>query len=91
MLLGVTRSTILELARADGLEVREAPIMPDELLRASEVFLTGTTAGVWPVVSVDGHKVGSGDVGPVAIALQERFGRVVSGNDPEFADWLVVV
>ncbi len=91
VLLGVTRSTILDLARADGLEVREVPIMPDELLEANEVFLTGTTAGVWPVVAIDGKKIGSGDVGPVATSLQERFGRVVSGRDPEFAHWLLVV
>jgi branched-chain amino acid aminotransferase len=91
VLLGVTRSTILDLARADGLEVREAPILPDELLEAREVFLTGTTAGVWPVSAVDGKKIGSGDTGPVASSLQEHFGRVVSGRDPEFSHWLLVV
>ena len=90
VLLGVTRSTILDLARANGLQVREAPILPDELLAASEVFLTGTTAGVWPVVAVDGAPVGSGEVGPVALQLQERFELVISGRDPEFADWLIV-
>ena len=86
VLIGVTRSTILELARASGLEVREAAFAPDELLKACEVFLTGTTAGVWPVVAI-----GGGDVGPVAKLLQERFERVVSGRDPEFAHWLEVV
>ena len=91
VLIGVTRSTILELARASGLEVREAAFAPDELLEASEVFLTGTTAGVWPVVAVDGVTIGGGGVGPVAKLLQERFERVVSGRDPEFAHWLEVV
>lgn len=91
VLLGVTRSTILDLARAGGLEVRESPIMPEDLLEASEVFLTGTTAGVWPVVAVDGEKIGSGEIGPVAKSLQEHFERVVSGRDPEFAHWLLVV
>jgi branched-chain amino acid aminotransferase len=91
VLLGVTRSTILALARASELEVREAPFTPDELLEASEVFLTGTTAGVWPVTFVDGESVGAGEIGPVAKLLQERFERVVSGRDPEFAHWLQVV
>ena len=91
VLLGVTRLTILELARASGLEVREAPIMPEELLEAGEVFLTGTTAGVWPVVAVDGKTIGAAEIGPVAKMLQERFERVVSGRDPEFAHWLQVV
>ncbi len=88
VLLGVTRSTILELAAASGVEVREAPIFPDELRRASEVFLTGTTAGVWPVVSIDGGIVGTGEVGPVATLLQELFETVIGGRDPAFAHWL---
>jgi branched-chain amino acid aminotransferase len=91
VLLGVTRSTVLELARASGLVVREVPITPDELLEASEVFLTGTTAGVWPVTSVDGQSIGAAEIGPVAKMLLERFERVVSGNDPKFAHWLHVV
>jgi branched-chain amino acid aminotransferase len=91
VLLGVTRSTILELARACGLEAREAAFAPEELLEASEVFLTGTTAGVWPVVAVDGETIGTGGIGPVAKQLQERFERVISGRDPEFAHWLKVV
>jgi branched-chain amino acid aminotransferase len=91
VLLGVTRATVLELARASGFETREAAITPDELQAASEVFLTGTTAGVWPVVVVDGEAIGSGEIGPVAKALQERFESVVSGGDDEFAHWLVTV
>ena len=88
VLLGVTRSTILEIARASGLEVREAPILPEELMAASEVFLTGTTAGVWPVVSIDGVPVATGEIGTVAKRLQERFERVIGGRAPEFAHWL---
>ncbi len=91
VLLGVTRSTIVELARASGLEVREAPIMPEDLFEASEVFLTGTSAGVWPVVAVDEHQIGSGEIGSVAKSLQERFERVTSGSDSDFAHWLVAV
>ncbi|MCP5071466.1 MAG: hypothetical protein GY946_33315 [bacterium] len=91
VLLGVTRSTILEIAKACGIEVREEPVLPDELIDSSEVFLTGTTAGVWPVVAVDGKTIGGGEIGPVAKILQERFGRVITGQDPQFAHWLTVV
>jgi branched-chain amino acid aminotransferase len=91
VLLGVTRSSILELARADGNAVREAPIMPEELDEASEVFLTGTTAGVWPVSSIDGRPVGDGEIGPVARALGERFRQAAAGEDPEFEHWLTLV
>jgi branched-chain amino acid aminotransferase len=88
VLLGVTRLTILELARHSGIEVRETPIVPDDLAKGSEVFLTGTTAGVWPVVSVDEATIGSGEIGPVAKTLQEKFERVVRGEIAEFAHWL---
>ncbi len=91
VLLGVTRSTIIELARASGIQVRETAITPEALMEAGEVFLTGTTAGVWPCVTVDGQKIGSGDIGPVAKTLQERFAKVISGHDPEFAGWLRLV
>ena len=91
VLLGVTRSTILELAIASGIEVREESVLPQELIESSEVFLTGTTAGVWPVVSVDGKTIGTGKIGPVAKALQQRFEQVITGRDPEFAHWLRVV
>lgn len=88
VLLGVTRATILELARHLGVEVREAPIHPDALFEASEVFVTGTSAGVWPVASIDGRPVGAGKPGPVSERLGELFVRVTAGEAPEFAHWL---
>jgi branched-chain amino acid aminotransferase len=88
VLLGVTRRSILELARHDGLSVAERRITPDELMAASEVFLTGTTAGVWPVESIDGEKVGQGVPGPVSARLRDRFRAATRGDIPEFAHWL---
>jgi len=88
VLPGVTRRSILELAKHDGLSVREAPLRPEALESASEMFLTGTSAGVWPVESVDGEPVGDGKPGPVSLALREHFVRVTSGQDPDFAHWL---
>lgn len=88
VLHGVTRASILELAGAEGIQALEKAVTPDELRAASEVFLTGTTAGVWPVISVDGKPVGDGRVGPVSQRLRDRFVRVVAGEDPEFAHWL---
>lgn len=91
VLHGVTRSTVIELAKAEGIPCREAPLVPEALLTASEAFLTGTTAGVWPVESVDGRELGSECPGPVATTLRERFMRVSSGEDPEFEHWLTLV
>jgi branched-chain amino acid aminotransferase len=60
-------------------------------MQAHEVFLTGTTAGVWPVASVDDHPIGDGQPGPVSTRLKARFQSVVSGGEPAFAHWLHVV
>jgi branched-chain amino acid aminotransferase len=90
VLAGVTRHSILELAKHDGIPVREEPLRPDALFEAAEVFLTGTSAGVWPVESVDGRSVGTGESvpGPVSRRLGEHFEKVASGGDPAFAHWL---
>lgn len=68
---GVTRDVVLELARAHGIPVREAPLFVGELARVSEVMLTSTTSDVLPVVAVDDRPVGDGRPGPVALRLNE--------------------
>ncbi len=88
VLPGITRRSIIELAKHEGIPVSESVLPPQALDEASEVFLTGTSAGVWPVGSVDGRKVGDGSPGPVSRALHKRFRRVVSGEDPDFEHWL---
>ena len=91
VLHGVTRSSVIELAKAEGIAFREAPLRPPALLGAAEAFLTGTTAGVWPVESVDGQSLGQTCPGPVSEVLRERFQRVSRGDDPEFEHWLTPV
>jgi branched-chain amino acid aminotransferase len=68
--------------------VSEERVRPERLQQAAEVFVTGTTAGVWPVGSIDGRDIGTGGAGPVSERLQARFRRVVSGDDPAFRHWL---
>ena len=87
VLHGVTRATVIELAKAEGIAIREAEIKPEALLNASEAFLTGTTAGVWPIESVDARELGSVCPGPVSTRLRDRFRRVSTGEDPEFEYW----
>jgi branched-chain amino acid aminotransferase len=91
ILEGITRRSILEIAKHDGIPAREATLRPEALFEAAEAFLTGTTAGVWPVVSVDGRPIGEGTIGPVTRTLRERFQTVASGRDPAFAHWLTAV
>jgi branched-chain amino acid aminotransferase len=90
VLLGVTRRSILDIAVAEGRKVVEEKFRPEALFAAAEAFITGTTAGVWPIASVDDHPLPAAP-GPVSLALRERFERVVSGRDPAFERWLTYV
>ena len=64
---GITRQTVIELAKGRGIEVIERAIMPDELSKATEVFLTGSAAEVTPVGVIDDHKFTVGDITKVLI------------------------
>jgi branched-chain amino acid aminotransferase len=88
VLLGVTRRSILEIAAADGFKVVETKFRPEAFFEAAEAFITGTTAGVWPIASVDDHPLPAAP-GPVADQLGKHFRRIVKGEDPAFVRWLV--
>ena len=76
ILPGITRDVLLELAVEEGVNVRETPIRQQEIGRLDELFLTGTTTDVTPIVQLDGRAIGSGTPGPIArqlsAALQRR-------------------
>ena len=69
---GITRRTVIGLAKARGIEVVERVIMPDELAGASEVFLTGTAAEVTPVGEIDGHRYTPGEITKTMMADYEK-------------------
>lgn len=73
ILSGITRTVVLDLARSAGIPVREQALSVEELYGADEVFLTGTTVEILPVVRVDGRAIGTGAPGAVAQRLQARF------------------
>ncbi len=77
ILSGVTRAIVLELAGKEGLPVVETFVSRDDLLTASEVFLTGTTVEVLPVIRVDGCTIGDGVPGPVSHLLSRRWETLV--------------
>ena len=91
VLLGITRASIIELASTIGRTCEERDISVDELRRAPEAFLTGTSEGVWPALRIDGDPVGDGNVGPVTARLRETYRAVVRGEDPAFEHWLQYV
>lgn len=88
VLLGITRDSILALGPALGHPAVERDIGVAELGQAREVFLTGTSVGVWPVLSIDRELVGDGGVGPVTAQLRAKYQAVVRGEVPAFEHWL---
>jgi branched-chain amino acid aminotransferase len=91
ILSGITRDTIMVVARERGLEVEERRITRDELYVADEMFVTGTAAEVTPVVQLDHALIGSGVPGPLTKTLQNDFHSTVTGRSPSRRDWLTVV
>src|SRR5262249_49637093 len=88
ILLGVTRETVMELARRELDRItRERVVDRTELYIADEIFLTGTGAQIAPVVSVDHRPVGTGSIGPLAQAVQRIYHEVVRGMRPEYLHW----
>ena len=85
---GITRETLITLAKDAGYEVREQRFPRDVLYIADEVFMTGTAAEVTPVREVDARPIGDGTPGPVTLALQERYFRLVRGDDERSAEYL---
>jgi len=76
ILEGITRNTVMALAREAGVEVRETPMLRHDIYTANECFLTGTAAEVIAVVSLDGRQIGDGTPGPVTQDLLERFRKL---------------
>jgi branched-chain amino acid aminotransferase len=91
ILEGITRDTVIALARDMGLPVVEGRITRDQLWLADEVFFTGTAAEVTPVREVDNRTVGEGSVGPITRKIQARFFDVVRGTDASHPEWLTRV
>ncbi len=88
---GITRDTIMTLARDNGITVVEQVLPRETLYIADEVFFTGTAAEVTPVRSVDKIQVGAGRRGPVTEALQKAFFQVVNCEVPDTHGWLTWV
>jgi len=87
ILEGITRDTVLTLAREEGIPVAEDRVTRDELYLADEAFFTGTAAEVTPVREVDDRAIGSGKVGPITKRLQARYFDVVKGSDNHHPEW----
>ncbi len=91
ILAGITRDSVITLARDLDCEVRLQPIAREELYLADELFMTGTAAEVSPVRSVDRIQIGSGSRGEITHRLQQEFFGLVKGRIPDRHGWLTEV
>jgi branched-chain amino acid aminotransferase len=90
-LAGITRDTVITLARERGYEVGARRLTRDDVYIADEAFFCGTAAEVTPIVELDRRTIGEGRPGPVTRAIQRAFFDVVSGRDARHRDWLTPV
>ncbi|WP_025745791.1 branched-chain amino acid transaminase [Kallotenue papyrolyticum] len=88
VLPGITRDTIITLAREEGIPVIEERIPREALYLADELFFTGTAAEITPIRSVDGIQVGAGRRGPITERLQQAFFGVINGEREDRWGWL---
>jgi branched-chain amino acid aminotransferase len=88
VLSGITRDSVLTIAKDLGFEVREQTLPREMLYIADEVFFVGTAVEVTPIKSVDRVKVGRGRRGPVTEAIQQQFFKIVKGEIPDPYGWL---
>ena len=92
ILMGITRSTVIELAEKElGITTVHRSIDRSELYLADECFLTGTAAHVTPVSEIDRRKVGNGEIGPITAKLQELYTKVIRGDHPKYMHWCTPV
>lgn len=88
---GITRDTVLQLARDIELPVREKRITRDEVYTADEAFFTGTAAEVTPIRELDGREIGDGKRGPITERLQAMYFDQVEGRRDAYSEWLTFV
>jgi branched-chain amino acid aminotransferase len=91
ILEGITRNSVMELARERNIPVAEERFTRDAMYVADEAFVTGTAAELTPVRELDGRKIGTGKPGPITKSLQKAFFEIVRGEDKAHSSWLTRV
>ena len=91
ILVGVTRNTVMEIAKDLGIESEERAIDRTELYISDEAFYCGTGAQISPITSVDNRQLGNGQVGPIAKELQKLYFDVVKGKIEKYKHWCMPV
>ncbi len=91
ILLGVTRDSVIQIARDQGRSVVEKAISVNELLSADEAFFSGTFAEIAPIREVSHYQIGGGKIGPITKEVSQVYYRAVHGEEPRYSNWLTPV
>ncbi len=91
ILPGITRDSVIKIAKAERLSITEKNIDVKDLYSADEIFITGTASEIKPVTEIDNKSIGDGKLGKVTLRLHKIFMGVVSGRDKRFLKWLTPV
>lgn len=88
---GITRQSVMSIAKNLNYSVEERNLTFEELLDADEAFYSGTAVEITPITTVDGSRIGSGVIGPVTEILQNKYSEIVCGQDTRYSDWLTAI
>ena len=88
---GITRQSVISVAKNLNYSVEERNLAFGELLDADEAFYSGTAVEITPITTVDGSIIGSGVIGPVTEILQNKYSEIVCGQDISYSDWLTAI
>ncbi|MDA9804483.1 branched-chain amino acid transaminase [Gammaproteobacteria bacterium] len=88
---GITRQSVIQIAKDFGFDVIERDISYDELIASDEVFFSGTAVEITPISKIDETIIGSGSIGPVTEKLQTAYADIVSGRNGQYRNWLSIV
>ena len=88
---GITRQSVISIAKNLDIEVEEKNLTFDDLLGADEAFYSGTAVEITPITKVDSTSIGNGAIGPTTETLQTKYSEIVCGKDPHYSDWLTAI
>ncbi len=87
-LVGITRDSVMKIAKDEGIEVSEETFDKETLYAADEAFMTGTAAEMTPIRKIDGKDIDDGKPGPITKKLREKYFDIIHGEDLKYEEWL---
>ena len=88
---GITRQSVISIAKNLNYQIEEKDLIFDDLLDADEAFYSGTAVEITPITKVNESKIGSGKIGPITDILQKKYSEIVCGQDQSYSDWLTAI